>query len=138
MSVARMSLPAKTASVHEARDHLASFMNSDTWGSQSARDTATLLLSEVVTNAILHVVAGQAIEITLTVTGGQLLAEVHDDSASLPVRRSSHERGGWGLELLELLATRWGVREHPGHGKTVWFEMDDVPPLSRSGAADSP
>ena len=89
--------------------------------------TVTLLTSEVVTNAIRHVPGG-TILITLTLLDGQLLAEVQDESASLPVRRSAGERGGWGLELLDLLADQWGVREHPGEGKTVWFRMTDADP----------
>jgi hypothetical protein len=124
MSVTRISLPGVARSAHEARDRLGALLGS--WRNESARDKATLLMSEVVTNAIRHV-PGRTILITMTVMDGYLRAEVHDESTSLPIRHAVGERGGWGLQLLDLLSDQWGVQKHPGEGKTVWFEVRDAP-----------
>lgn len=123
MPVSRISLAARPTSTREARDRLTAFLGS--WANQAARDNATLLLSEVITNAVLHA-RGDTILITLTLSRGRLVARVLDESASLPVRRSAGESGGWGLGLIDQLSSRWGVDQHPGDGKTVWFEIDDA------------
>jgi two-component sensor histidine kinase len=127
--VARISLASRSTSAREARDLLTNFLG--TWGSEVARDIATLLLSEVVTNAVRHA-RGGAILMTLTLSPGQFLAQVHDESAQLPVKRDVGEAGGWGLELIDRLANRWGVDQHPGDGKTVWFEVDKAGSKDRS------
>jgi len=61
--------------------------------------------------------------IPLPLSDGHLPAETHDDSKSLPVRRSADEVGGRGLELIEGLSNRWGAHPDPDGGKTVWFEI---------------
>lgn len=126
--VTRNSLASRPTSVREARDRLTAFLGS--WGNQVARDNATLLLSEVTTNAVRHA-RGGTIQITLTLAQGQLVAQVHDESANLPVRRAAGEGGGWGLELIDMLSNRSGVDQHPGDGKTVWFEIDEADPKDR-------
>ena len=131
VSVTRISLPALESSAHEARDRLGSLLSS--WRNQAARDDAMLVLSEVVTNAIRHVHSGPIL-ITVTLRRGHLLAAVRDESASVPTRRSADERGGWGLELLEVLSDRWGGHEHLRDGKTIWFEMQDANPKEPSRA----
>jgi anti-sigma regulatory factor (Ser/Thr protein kinase) len=125
VSITRISLPPGPESAHSARDRLTPLLGS--WRSRVARDNARLVLTEVVTNAVRHA-AGRAILITLTLTPGRLLAQVHDDSASLPVRRGADETGGRGLELIDRLSNGWGVAEGPGGGKTVWFRIDDADP----------
>ena len=125
MPVTRISLASRPTSAREARDRLTAFLGS--WGNEAARENATLLLSEVVTNAVRHA-RGGTILITLALSRGQIVAQVHDESASLPVRRSAGEGGGWGLELIDQLSNRWGVDQHPGGGKTVWFEVDNTNP----------
>lgn len=97
------------------------------WRSQAARDNANLVLTEVVTNAVRHV-GGHTILITLTLTQGRLLAEVHDESPTLPMPRGAGESGGWGLGLVDRFSDRWGVERIDEDGKTVWFEIDDADP----------
>lgn len=102
------------------------------WGDEEARDNATLLLSEVITNAVRHA-RGGTILITLTLSQSRFVAQVQDESASLPVRRgTAGEGGGWGLDLIDELSNRWGVDQHPGDGKTVWFEIDNADRDDRS------
>ena len=121
----RLSLVSRPASPREARDWLTALLSG--WVNDAARHSATLLLSEVVTNAVRHAPGGM-IMVDVTMSHRHLRVEVHDESASLPVRRAVGETGGWGLGLLDELATQWGVDQHSDDGKTVWFEMDDFDP----------
>ena len=121
MSELRLNLPARPTSAREARERVKPLL--DSWPDEAGRDTAILLLSEVVTNAVRY--ADGEILITVTTEGHTLRAAVHDGSANLPIPRPSDETGGLGLLLIDQLSDRWGVHEHPGDGKTVWFELDD-------------
>ncbi len=89
-------------------------------------DTAVLLTSEVVTNALLHTRSGDvAVRAERTPRG--LRVAVSDDDHGLPKRRlQAHgalDTTGRGVVLLDLLSADWGVDQHPGDGKTVWFEV---------------
>jgi anti-sigma regulatory factor (Ser/Thr protein kinase) len=88
-----------------------------------ARDASVLLTSEVVTNALVH--AGGSVEVHVTLSPSTVRVEVRDTSRRAPLRRNAHEdaTNGRGLELVELLAARWGVDPSP-EGKTVWFELE--------------
>lgn len=92
-------------------------------GSDGDVDTALLLVSELVTNAVLH--AKTAIGLTVAQRAGTVRVSVADDSPEGPVRRAAtlDSFGGRGMTLIDTLATRWGVERHPGDGKTVWFEL---------------
>ena len=87
-------------------------------------DTVTLLVSELVTNAVLH--AGSEVEVTVRLTSTAARIEVTDASAQAVTPRdaASDEDSGRGLALVGRLARRWGVRPAAGGGKTVWFEVD--------------
>ncbi|NHC16369.1 ATP-binding protein [Motilibacter deserti] len=87
-------------------------------------DTAALLVSELVTNAVVH--ARSEVGVTVTVAGPSVLVEVADHSPHLPVQRSYEDESattGRGLGLVEVLATDSGVRQVEGHGKVVWFTL---------------
>lgn len=83
---------------------------------------ATLLTSELVTNALLH--GSGEIEMKVDRTPGQLRVEVQDESDVQPVRQSTDVEStrGRGLLLLETLANSWGVRKNKP-GKCVWFTL---------------
>src|SRR5690348_1552560 len=85
-------------------------------------DAASLLVSELVTNAIVH--ARTDVGFHAAVGGGVFRAEVTDGNPTVPTpRRPSGLAGtGRGLQLIEQLATRWGVTTS-GSGKTIWFEL---------------
>jgi serine/threonine-protein kinase RsbW len=121
--VTRLSLVSRPASARQARDWLTALVGP--WGTEAARDNATLLLSEVVTNAVRHA-PGRTILVAVTLTRSRLLAQIHDDSSIPPRQRPAGETGGLGLRLLDELSRRWGVDQHPEDGKTVWFEIDDA------------
>lgn len=94
-------------------------------------DQATLLVSELVTNSVRHggLRPDQEIEVKVATSPRCLRVEVVEPGAGFdveatPVPREEREEGavgGWGLFLVDRLATAWGVE---GHGATrVWFEM---------------
>jgi PAS domain S-box-containing protein len=86
-------------------------------------DTAQLLVSELVTNAVLH--AQTVVEVRLWADAARLHVRVTDRapaSSLLPRPVDPEASTGRGLQLVELLAARYGVDVLPD-GKTVWFEL---------------
>lgn len=87
-------------------------------------DTAVLLASELVTNAVLH--AGTPVELAVVVDRDLALvcvADGEDDGTAVLSRRHGTDRhGGRGLAIVEGLSDRWGTETH-AHGKTVWFTL---------------
>ena len=85
--------------------------------------TATLLVSELVANAVLH--TNTPVEVVVRPTGEGVRVEVRDGSRSLPVRKnySTLSGTGRGLMLVERMASAWGAEATP-NGKVVWFELD--------------
>jgi anti-sigma regulatory factor (Ser/Thr protein kinase) len=85
-------------------------------------DTAQLLTSELVTNAVIH--GRSTVTVTTVVDDGLLRVEVSDDNSRHPEVRVTDDRAldGRGMHIVALLAARWGVNDEP-LGKTVWFEL---------------
>lgn len=94
----------------------------ESWGRGDLVDTVALLVSEVVTNVVLH--AGTAGELVVERRDGRVRIEVHDGTGQLPQRKAYGEEAstGRGLALVELLADDWGA-EPTDAGKRVWFEV---------------
>lgn len=84
---------------------------------------ATMLVSELVANAVLH--TGTPIEVVVCPELDGVRVEVHDGSPQLPVRKyySNMSGTGRGLLLVERMASEWGSDRTTG-GKVVWFELD--------------
>ncbi|MFJ8438439.1 ATP-binding protein [Kitasatospora griseola] len=95
----------------------------DHWGVPELADTAELLTSELVTNALVHTGKGAEFDAQLTAEQ-RLRIEVHDRTSRLPGRRHPNEdaTSGRGLLLVEALADAWGVQLR-GDGKVTWFEL---------------
>jgi anti-sigma regulatory factor (Ser/Thr protein kinase) len=89
--------------------------------------TASLLLSELVTNVHLH--AGTAATVSVRHDGTALQVAVTDGSPAMPVllHVGPCSPAGRGLRILDAMAHGWGV-EPAGAGKTVWFELRSGPP----------
>jgi anti-sigma regulatory factor (Ser/Thr protein kinase) len=90
-------------------------------------DTAALLVSELVTNAIRY---GQpAVTARMRNAGGTIEVIVTDCGDLMPtapdgIRPDSHQLGGRGLFILAALASEWGMEPlSPGPGKAVWFRL---------------
>ncbi|MFE5029576.1 ATP-binding protein [Streptomyces sp. NPDC056656] len=104
----------------------------DLWGvpyGGPASDTVTLLVGELASNAALHGrVPGRDFELRLQYDGatGVVRVEVSDTHPERPNPTEPEEgwvpEGGRGLLLVEALASRWGVDDRQGPGKTVWAE----------------
>jgi anti-sigma regulatory factor (Ser/Thr protein kinase) len=80
-----------------------------------------LLVSELVTNSVRHG-GGETIALLIDAdVPGKLRCEVIDDGHGfVPRARKADAIGGWGLNLVEQIASSWGVREGSTH---VWFEL---------------
>jgi hypothetical protein len=93
------------------------------------RETARLLVSETVTSILDQAPAGPghgSFEVAWAVMGHRLRVEVSDDGGPARLRHRIHDRqsaSGPGLQLVQTLADRWGVREGLA-GRTIWFELD--------------
>jgi anti-sigma regulatory factor (Ser/Thr protein kinase) len=94
------------------------------WGLEHAVDSAQLLTSELVTNAVVH--AGTDVQVIMEVEGDRLHIEVIDLTQRPPVIRYAPYddlQTGRGLTLLDTVASSWGV-EPLEQGKSVWFDLD--------------
>lgn len=87
------------------------------------RDDARLIVSELVTNALVH--AGSRCEVRCRVVAAVLRLEVLDEGRGSPdpQRPSPDEDHGRGLLLIGVLAAAWGVEAAPDGRKVVWAEL---------------
>lgn len=92
------------------------------WGCRDSIPDAELLVSELVTNAVLH--ARSATQVTIERSGSTVRVSVHDASTARPRLRDSGPEAvtGRGLLLVDRIANRWGVDPEDA-GKWVWFEV---------------
>lgn len=104
---------------------------------EDVADVVTLLVSEVITNSLLH--AGTEMGLRCERRGAGVRVEVFDRSALVPsVRHYDPEAAtGRGLALVSTLAVSWGVRLHD-HGKTLWFDVGDVGAHAAPGTEPTP
>jgi anti-sigma regulatory factor (Ser/Thr protein kinase) len=128
MRETRTELPAEPASASAARRFLRSTL--EAWGCEDLNEVASLLVSEVVTNAVLH--ARSPIELVIGHANDVLRVEVLDRDGRLPVRKNyAIDAGtGRGMLLVDSMADRWGAERRP-QGKIVWFELDHVAEVAR-------
>lgn len=90
-------------------------------------DDAVMVLDELATNAHRHGGGMRALRLRRLARGRCLRVEVDDHTRARPViTRSPGGTGGYGLHLVDAVATAWGARLHPW-GKTVWAEMSLEP-----------
>jgi hypothetical protein len=97
-------------------------------------DTAVLLTSELVTNAIRQE-AGGTVMLVITCSGGEFRVDVHDASRSLPVlvNAPADAEAGRGLMLVATLSADWGAYRTPA-GKAVYFTLASGPHLAGQAA----
>ncbi len=121
----RVRLAAEPAAVPAARSQVLAAIRS--WHVPVEPDTAALLTSELVTNAIRHE-PGPAVLLVITCSRGGLRVDVHDSSPSLPVvaDAAADVESGRGLLLVATLAAEWGCHQTPG-GKAVYFTLTPEP-----------
>ena len=125
----RADFPAEPASAARARQFVDAALR--TWDCDAMVDVASLLVSELVANSVLH--ARTAVAVVISRHGDRLRIEVQDGVSRAPARKhySTLATTGRGLMLVERMAADWGVRP-TATGKGVWFELEQ----SASAAED--
>ena len=114
--------PQDITSARHALDRLADLLPPE------KLEEVRLIVSELVTNSIVH--AGlspdERISLTVRVSRGSVSGRVCDPGSGFEAPSEPHPRpdlsGGWGLPIVEKISDRWGV-EHNSHA-CVWFEID--------------
>lgn len=122
----KQGLDADTASAGHARRFVDQVLSR--WHCDSVLDDVKLLVSELVTNAVIH--AHSEVEVAVRLLSDAVRIEVVDRGPTGTLTPSDPARdaeSGRGLLLVESMASAWGV-EPLDHGKSVWFE---VPRLDR-------
>jgi serine/threonine-protein kinase RsbW len=97
----------------------------DAWGLAHLKDKASMILSELVTNAA-KLMPGTEIEVGMYLRNDWVRLEVSDVSTeipSVPMSLSLTDEGGRGLFVVDVLADKFGIEPRPaesGGGKTIW------------------
>lgn len=117
---AHIGLPAQLSSAMQAREFLREVLPD--WSLTGLIDSAMLLTTELVTNAVIH--ARSPVGVTLKLTDDTLRVEVADHGPGALIMREpiAGDTHGRGLRLLEAIAAAWGTSADE-HGKLVWFEL---------------
>jgi anti-sigma regulatory factor (Ser/Thr protein kinase) len=127
-----VELPGEPVSVARAREHTAATLAAWRVGADTV-ETAVLLVSELVTNGVVHGCRCQAtpifnelarrpnLTLRLTLRGSRLLLEVFDPSLDPPFRPDGtpDDESGRGTLLLDALSETWDYRLL-AFGKVVW------------------
>ncbi|UER54475.1 SpoIIE family protein phosphatase [Kineosporiaceae bacterium SCSIO 59966] len=98
------------------------------WGWHERADEVELLVSELITNAVVHV--GGSVVVTVTGSDAELTVAVSDTSVHTPQPRTDDLTGedsvwrtsGRGLAIVSAVADSWGI-DPSGPGKSVWFSL---------------
>lgn len=98
------------------------------WGCAAATEDASIVVSELVANALVHVRAW--CDLSVGLRGNVLRIEVVDHGSAVPDLQEAtvDDEHGRGLVLVSLLCRAWGTEPH-ADGKRVWAELQ----VQRSG-----
>jgi len=93
----------------------------------SLQDDVSLLVTELVTNAVRHggAATDRPLQVELRRQADRIRVEVVDPGSDFepPAPPANGDAsGGWGLFLVDQIAERWGVCPAPA-GTCVWFEL---------------
>jgi anti-sigma regulatory factor (Ser/Thr protein kinase) len=116
-----VDLEPTRAAVGRARDFVSGWVES--WGLHRLAPDASLLTSELVSNAVMH--ARTAVELRVRRIDEGLRIEVRDNVGyGLEMERQGEAllSRGLGLRVVAQLSSRWGIDPVPD-GKTVWAEL---------------
>ena len=110
-----------STSVGEARSWVDTFLV-ERQVRQRVRDDALLVVSELITNALMH--GDGSLVLRASISGTDLQVSVTDSGDNLPemLPLDPTRIGGLGLVVVDRIATDWGVAPFPG-GKTVWAAL---------------
>jgi CheY-like chemotaxis protein/anti-sigma regulatory factor (Ser/Thr protein kinase) len=92
------------------------------WNLAAIFDDAALVVTELVTNAVIH--GGSTFRLQLSRTTSAFRIEVVDegDGTPEPQPQDTEAEGGRGIMLVDAMASSWGVESVPS-GKLVWAEI---------------
>lgn len=116
-----ITLAPDTAAASQARTWLRDLLT--TWDLDVHTDDLLVVVSELVTNVVLH--ARSVIEIAISVGEGVIELSVADTDHQAPKPRLASEvwdEGGRGLALVSALSDDWGV-VHRSQGKQIWVRL---------------
>lgn len=121
----RARYPRSRASVGKARSFARAI--AEKWELQGISDDLELIVSELVTNAVIHAKTGNWRQVGLTVDqdSRRVRIEVRDTGDGLPRQRRDAEtyaETGRGINIVQAVSSSWGVTEQV-IGKTVWAEI---------------
>ena len=118
---ASVSLGPDTGGVPLARQFLRDHCRD--WSCPGVLDDALVVVTELVTNALVH--AGPFCELRAVLSGGVLRLQVSDSGVGMPDPRAATDtdEGGRGLLLVNALCAAWGTVALPAGGKVVWAEL---------------
>jgi anti-sigma regulatory factor (Ser/Thr protein kinase) len=124
---AQIRLDPQALSARRARRFVAETLQSWTLSGpvdENLVDVATLLVSELVTNAVVHAGSPALLVVRPSERPGCVRVEVCDQDAEPPIVHAfdPDATDGRGLALVAALADRWGVQP-TAVGKSVWFEL---------------
>jgi len=134
-----VTIPGRAEEVSGARAFITHTLAAAGKGKRVDSDAATLLTSELVTNAILHTDSGarggSVTIVVVDVPDGVLIEVIDDGSAGAPVVKGDlFAADGHGLYLVQQLAAQWGYLRDPA-GTTVWFHLSaDQGPADQEAA----
>lgn len=118
--VRRWDLPATAAAVACAREQVCRVLAE--WELTGMADDAAMVVSEIVTNAVLHTVS-TGLTCWVWREDGRVLVQVGDQGSdrTVPVMRraADDDEGGRGLLLVDALSDEWGYSGR-GDGCVVW------------------
>jgi anti-sigma regulatory factor (Ser/Thr protein kinase) len=123
-----LTIAAGPDAAHLARSALQGWLSKRV--SDRVLSDAKLLVSELVSNSVQHSGGkdGAPVQISAGAVDGIVWMEVADDGIDGDVTRRKPSRdgsSGMGLNLLDAIATRWGVTHVDG--TQVWFELPSQP-----------
>ncbi|WP_432519959.1 ATP-binding SpoIIE family protein phosphatase [Kineococcus sp. SYSU DK006] len=115
-------LPPDVRSVASGRELLRARLVA--WSAEELLDEAELVLSELVTNALVHAGGGAGLTLRFDAAARRLTIAVRDRSPRSPLERAAGPEalGGRGLGIVEAVADDWGVQGEDD-GKTVWAHL---------------
>jgi anti-sigma regulatory factor (Ser/Thr protein kinase) len=119
---AEIRLPATTQAPASAR----AFLRAAACSAHNARvlDEAELLVSELATNAVLHGAPPITVHVECDGSVGLCVSVTdHDPQPPRPTEASPEDESGRGITLVDIISDRWGVNQHLGDGKEVWFRL---------------
>jgi anti-sigma regulatory factor (Ser/Thr protein kinase) len=122
-----VTIPGRPQAVAGARAFVARTLSAAGKAAAVDSDEATLLTSELVTNAIQHTASGApggtVTIVVIDAAHGVLIEVIDDGSAMVPIVKGDlFAPDGHGLYLVKQIAAQWGYLRDQA-GTTVWFHL---------------